>query len=291
MTLLTYQVFKTVADIGSFHKAAEILGLTPSAISHTISNMENELGFTVLTRSKSGIKLTNYGEHILPYVNAVLNSDESLQQVIAEMNGLKTGKVKIGVFSSVCINWMPDILSSFKEKYEGVEIEVFQGTYSDIVEWLKTGAVDLGLLSVSGAKDIPIEPLYNDPIYCIMQKGKRDASLGDTITLDDLKHYEFVTQRENTDADSQMFLKEKNLRIESKYHTLDDFATVRMVEQGYGVCLIPELILKDIPTDVQRFQLDPPAYRSIGIATMNPGFMAPAVRSLYNHIVEMYKEV
>ena len=53
MTLLTYQVFQTAANIGSFHKAADILGLTPSAISHTISSMENELGFTVMTRSKS----------------------------------------------------------------------------------------------------------------------------------------------------------------------------------------------------------------------------------------------
>ena len=80
MTLLTYQVFKTVADIGSFHKAAELLGLTPSAISHAIGSMEAELGFSVLTRCKSGVTLTNYGEHLLPYVNAVLNSDESLQR-------------------------------------------------------------------------------------------------------------------------------------------------------------------------------------------------------------------
>ena len=116
MTLLTYQVFKTVADIGSFHKAADLLGLTPSAISHAIGSMEAELGFSVLTRCKSGVTLTNYGEHLLPYVNAVLNSDESLQQFIAETNGLKAGKVKIGVFSSVCTNWMPDIMSSFKEK-------------------------------------------------------------------------------------------------------------------------------------------------------------------------------
>ena len=107
MTLLTYQVFKTVADIGSFRKAADILGLTPSAISHAISSMEAELGFSVLTRNKNGVTLTNYGEHLLPYVNAVLNSDESLRQFIAQTNGLKTGKVKIGVFSSVCTNWLP----------------------------------------------------------------------------------------------------------------------------------------------------------------------------------------
>ena len=89
MTLLTYQVFKTVADIGSFHKAADILGLTPSAISHAITNLEKELGFTVLIRSKSGITLTSNGENLLPYVNAVLNSDESLHQLVADMNGLQ----------------------------------------------------------------------------------------------------------------------------------------------------------------------------------------------------------
>ena len=167
MTLLTYQVFKTVADIGSFHKAADILGLTPSAISHAISSMETELGFSVMTRGKNGIALTNYGEHLLPYVNAVLNSDESLQQVIAEMNGLRTGKVKIGVFSSVCTNWLPDILRSFQEKYAEITIEVFQGTYDEVAYWIKNGVVDLGFLSVSSARDIPIEPLYRDPLLCV----------------------------------------------------------------------------------------------------------------------------
>ena len=184
MTLLTYQVFKTVADIGSFHKAADILGLTPSAISHTISNMESELGFSVLTRSKSGITLTNYGEHLLPYVNAVLNSDESLQQTIAEMNGLKIGKVKIGVFSSVCTNWLPDILSSFQKKYDQIVIEVFQGTYEDVADWSKTGVVDLGFLSVSSAKDIPIEPLYKDPLLCVLPKGAKKSGAIESMYIE-----------------------------------------------------------------------------------------------------------
>ena len=64
MTLLTYQVFKTIADVGSFHKAADILGLTPSAISHAISSMENELGFSVLTRSKAGVRHTTKQDHL-----------------------------------------------------------------------------------------------------------------------------------------------------------------------------------------------------------------------------------
>lgn len=291
MTLLTYQVFKTVADIGSFHKAADILGLTPSAISHTISNMETELGFSVLTRSKSGITLTNYGEHLLPYVNAVLNSDESLQQIIAEMNGLKTGRVKIGVFSSVCTTWLPDILSSFQQKYEGIQIEVYQGTYDDVADWIKTGVVDLGFLSVSSAKDIPIEPLYKDPLLCVLPKGSRKKSAPKHIDIEEMRSLQFVTQRESTDADIQNFLKENKLSIQSNYHVVDDLSTVRLVEKGFGICLMPELVMQDIPYEVDTYPIKPAACRIIGIAAMNPDFMAPAVRSMYQHIIANYKTI
>ena len=95
MTLLMYQVLKTVTEQGSFRKAAELLGLTPSAISHAVASLEGELGFPVLNRSKSGVTLTDYGERLLPYVNAVLNSNESLQQKVAQFNGLEQGTVKL----------------------------------------------------------------------------------------------------------------------------------------------------------------------------------------------------
>ena len=289
MTLLTYQVFKTVADIGSFRKAADILGLTPSAISHAISSMEAELGFSVLTRSKNGVTLTTYGEHLLPYVNAVLNSDESLQQFIAETNGLKAGKVKIGVFSSVCTNWLPQIMSSFEEKYPGVKIEVYQGSYDEVAFWLKNGVVDLGFLSVSSAGDIPIEPLCKDPLLCVMPKSMKVT--GQYIEIEEMRNHQFVTQRECTDADIQNFLKENKLTVQSNYHVVDDLSTVKLVEKGFGICLMPKLCMNDIPYDVNIYPLRGNPCRIIGIAVMNRDFMAPAVRTMYNHIVENYKEL
>lgn len=290
MTLLTYQVFKTVADIGSFHKAADILGLTPSAISHAITNLEKELGFTVLIRSKSGITLTSNGENLLPYVNAVLNSDESLHQLVADMNGLQMGTVKIGVFSSVCTSWLPDIMSSFKEKYKNVSIEVYQGTYDDVADWIKTGVVDLGFLSLSSAKDIPIEPLYRDPLLCVLPKGMPKTGDPQYMDIDDMRDMQFVTQRESTDADIQNFLRENRLSIQSKYHVVDDLSTVRLVEKGFGICLMPELVMHDIPYEVDTYMVRPHASRVIGIAILNKDFVAPAVRTMYNHIVDNYQQ-
>lgn len=291
MTLLTYQVFKTVADQGSFRKAADLLGLTPSAVSHAISAMEGELGFSVLNRSKNGATLTNYGEHLLPYVNAVLNSDESLQQAIAEFNGLKQGRVKMGCFSSVCTNWIPDILHSFQEKYPDILIEIFQGTYDDVSYWIKNGIVDLGFLSVSSAGDIPIEPLYRDPLLCVVPRGTARRQSGACMDLEEMRHYQFVSQRESTDADIQNFLKENSLDVRSHYHVVDDLSTVAMVASGFGICLMPEMVMKDIPYEVDCYPVEPDAYRIIGLATLNPEFMAPAVRTMYNHILEKYRRI
>lgn len=288
MTLLSYQVFKTVADQGSFRKAADLLGLTPSAISHGISSLESELGFPVLNRGKNGVTLTNYGERLLPYVNAVLNSDESLQQAIAEFNGLKQGKVKVGCFSSVCTNWLPELIHSFQKEYPGISIEIFQGTYDDVVYWIKNGVVDLGFLSVSSASDIPIEPLYKDPLLCVVPKGMRQSE--EPMGIEEMRHCQFVTQRESTDADIQNFLKKNNLNVQSSYHVVDDLSTIVMVANGFGICLMPEMVMNDIPYEVDCYPVRPDACRIIGIATLNPHNMAPAVRMFYNRVLKQYQQ-
>ena len=288
MTLLSYQVLKTVADQGSFRKAAELLGLTPSAVSHAVSSMEKELGFFVFNRGKNGVMLTNYGERLLPYVNAVLNSDESLQQAVAEFNGLKQGRIKIGCFSSVCTNWMPELIHAFAKSYPAIEMEIFQGTYDDVSYWIKNGVVDVGFLSVSSAGEIPIVPLYKDPLLCVVPKGLRTRQ--GRMEVEELREYQFVTQRESTDADIQNFMKEHDLNVTSNYHVVDGLSTVAMVAHGFGICLMPEMVMQDIPYEVDCFHLKEDAYRIIGLAALDFEAMAPAVRMFYEQVVKNYKQ-
>lgn len=291
MTLLSYQVFKTVVEQGSFQKAAEVLNLTPSAVSHAVSAMEQELGFSLFTRNKAGVSLTNYGEHLFPYMNAVLNSDESLKQAIAGLNGLQQGEVKVGCFSSVCTNWMTDIIQSFAKLYPDINLEIYQGTYADVSYWIKSGIVDIGFLSVSSAGDLPIEPLYKDPLLCVVPKGfqKRDDSA--YMTINEMKDQVFVSQMETTDADIAIFMKQNGLNVRSNYHVVDDLSTIAMVAAGFGICIMPELVMNDIPYAVETYPTMPGAYRIIGISALNPNFLAPAVKTLYNHVIEKYRTI
>ena len=78
MTLLACQIFSTIAHEGSFARTAEQLHLTPSAISHAVSTMETECGFPLFTRTKSGVTMTAAAENLLPAIQRLLASSESL---------------------------------------------------------------------------------------------------------------------------------------------------------------------------------------------------------------------
>ncbi|HAD19146.1 MAG TPA: LysR family transcriptional regulator, partial [Lachnospiraceae bacterium] len=242
MTLLSYQVFQTVVKQGSFQKAAEMLNLTPSAVSHAVASMEKSLGFSLFVRSKNGISLTNYGAQLMPYINAVLNSEESLQQAVSALNGLQHGTVKVGCFSSVCTNWMADIIHRFQREHPAIAIEVYQGTYADVSYWIKNGVVDFGFLSVSSAGDLPIEPLCEDPLLCITSVHYQKEQPSEHMSIEEMKNQVFVSQMETTDADIVNYMKVNGLNVQSSYHVVDDLSTIAMVSEGFGICIMPEMV-------------------------------------------------
>ena len=168
MTLFSYEIFDAVARQGSFNKAAQQLHLTPSAISHAIAVMEEELGFALFNRGKNGVSMTSYGASLYPSIRDVLNSDEALKQSIARLNGLEKGKVKLGVFNSVCASLLPGLLKSFAANYPQIEIEVYQGTYDDVKEWLRTGQVDIAFLSSTCREEFSLTELFREPLLCIV---------------------------------------------------------------------------------------------------------------------------
>ena len=200
MTLFSYEIFDAVARQGSFNKAAQQLHLTPSAISHAIAVMEAELGFTLFNRGKNGVTMTSYGASLYPSIRAVLNSDEALQQSIARLNGLEKGKVKLGAFNSVCAGLLPQILKSFMASYPQIEVEVYQGTYDDVKEWLRTGQVDLAFLSASCREEFNLTELFREPLLCIVPQDWPEPPNG-IMTPELMNGQSFVVQCDATDAE------------------------------------------------------------------------------------------
>lgn len=98
MSLIKYEIFIKVVEVGSLTKVGNILNLTQSAISHAISSLEDEFGLSLLTRGRSGIKLTDSGERLLRHFKKISQLNEQLYQEVAWIKGLE-----IGTFSTVSI--------------------------------------------------------------------------------------------------------------------------------------------------------------------------------------------
>ena len=210
MTLFSYEIFDAVARQGSFNKAAQQLHLTPSAISHAIAVMEAELGFTLFNRGKNGVTMTSYGASLYPSIRAVLNSDEALQQSIARLNGLEKGKVKLGAFNSICSGLLPSILKGFMAHYPQIEVEVYQGTYDDVKEWLRTGQVDIAFLSNNCREEFVLTELFHEPLLCITPMDWPEPPNG-VMTPALMNGQNFVVQWDATDAEMRQFLTRHHL--------------------------------------------------------------------------------
>lgn len=290
MTLLSYQVFKAIVEQGTFQQAAEVLGITPSAVSHAVASMESELGTALFIRSKSGNTLTGFGQSLLPYVNAVLTSEQTLQQAVSELSGVQSGKVRIGTFSSACTNWIPNILHTFKEKYPDIEVDIFEGTYGDIRHWLRTGIIDFGFQSFSASDGYPFEALHLDPLVCVLPKGFEKKGPAEYITFDEIRYMPFIMLQETVDADIRDYLKNHQITYSSSCHIEDDLAALVMVENGFGYTVMPEMVLKGFPFNIDSYPFEEPGYRVVGLTTLNYLGMSPAARALYDHIVDLYKQ-
>lgn len=175
MTLLACQIFSTIAHEGSFARTAEQLHLTPSAISHAVSTMETECGFPLFTRTKSGVTMTAAAENLLPAIQRLLASSESLDQSIAQINGMHKGVLRLGVFNSACVTWLPQLVPQFQLDFPGIDVQIYQGSYADICAWVKNGTAEIGFLSNSSALDLDFEPLYDDELVCIAPASYRPA--------------------------------------------------------------------------------------------------------------------
>lgn len=284
MTLSSYEIFLAVCTQQSFQKAALQLNLTPSAVSHAISAMEKEVGFSLFARGRTHVALTSQGEELLPHIQAVCNADSVLSQAIAQLNHLESGHVKLGCLSSVCIHWLPDIFRDFRKAFPHISLTVYQGTYDDIAQWIKTGQVDLGFLSHPSAQGLDFLPLYEDPFVCLVPEDFQTLH-EDYITIDEMKNHTFVTLREGSDDDVKSFMDAHNLSAHSCCFVEDDRSAAALVSSGMGFCVMPELAVLPLYAPVRLLTIKPELSRTIGLSVNPACSSAPAVQKMKEYII------
>ena len=276
MDTFNYRVLLTIVQYSSFQKAAELHNVTPPAVSHIVKQMEQTFGFPLFIRNRRGVILTTAGESVLPLISAIVAKENMLMQYLSDLNGLETGHVRLGIFNSMC-RYLPDLIHGFNEQYPNITFEIYQGSYENIIDWLKTGVVDIGFLSKTVNPGFPLYPIFADPLVCIFQKGSITASETE-ISLESLADERFIMQRESCDADARRIMDKLNLDVRTVCHVVDDQTTVEMVKAGFGFAIMPLLTMYGFEDEVKMLTITPEEKRVIGIAVRDEQDLPPAVK-------------
>lgn len=284
-----YEALAKVVELGSLTKAAEVLGCTQSAVSHAISNLESEFGFAILKRSRAGVRLTSEGERIMPPVRGMLNYEEQLKQTVSAIRGLDFGTVRIGAFTSVAVHWLPSVIKEFQSDYPNVDIKLLNGDYHDVEQWIIEGSVDLGFVNVPADLGCECVPLMEDRLLAILPRDHKFASYP-KFPLVECETEAFITLLETSNHDANKALSAAGIKPNIRFSTKDDYAIIAMVEQGLGISIMPELLLKGRHDDVVIRELVPPSKRTIGLAIPETSKASPATRRFADYIIKWVTE-
>lgn len=289
MSISKFETLAKVCELGSLTKAAEALGCTQSAVSHTINSLEEQFGFAILTRSRAGVKLTDDGRRIMPSVRGMLNYYEQLKQTVSAIRGLDFGTVRIGAFTSVAVHWLPGVIKEFQRDFPNVDIKLLNGDYHDVEKWLIEGSVDLGFVNLPSSLNCECIALMEDRLLAILPPDHKFASYP-KFPLVECETEAFITLLETSNHDANKALSAAGIKPNIKFSTKDDYAIIAMVEQGLGVSIMPELLLRGRHDNVVVKELVPPSKRTIGLAIGETSSQSPATRKFADYIIRWVKE-
>lgn len=265
MSLVKYEILSKVAELMSFTKAAEALGLTQSAVSHAVSSLEKELGFALIHRSRTGVTVTSEGQTMLFSMRNVLEAEELLQQEASNILGVTRGKVRIGVISSISSNWMPEIIQIMDHHYPGIQVELREGDYYEIEQWLQSGEVDAGFLNGKKSDLFQFIELRQDPLLCIVS-DKSPLYEKEEIDIVELENLPFIMTSYRGKNDVKVLLEQYHVKPNIRFELSEEVGIISMITHHLGMSILPKLVIDRFPASLRTIPLKQGGYRTIGLA-------------------------
>ena len=283
-----YIALQKVIEVGSFTKAAEVLGYTQSSVSQMIASLEKEIGMKLLVRTRHEISLTPEGNTLFPYIEQAIYQYRSIYEKVNEIKKLDTGVIRIGTFSSISYQWLPDLVKGFQEKYPNVEFVFYQGDYSSIEKWIHTGKVDFGFITPSAVKNIETEILEKGEMLVVLPKC-HPLHKKEKIQIKEISEIPFILLEEGHYNETMIAFEKENKKPNIKFIVHDDFTIMRMVEKEMGISILSELMTKESMYNIETKSLDPPIYRTVAVGYKNKSMLPIAARRFIDYISSQIK--
>ena len=264
MNLSQLEVLVAIVDAGSLTEAAEAVGLTQSAVSHSLNRLEAELGVTLLERGRQGISVSRIGQEVVNHARIILSQTEIIRQKTARARGVSVGKLRFGCVPHVSPRLLTGIIRDFQHRYPEIEIVLFEGKSPELMNWLQEGIIDAAMVLLPDHYPLSV-PLARDEIKVILAESHPLAT-ADKLTLAQLSDEPLIAPQDQyqliTSLPQLQHVSLPHLHYAvSAYHTI-----FGMVRENMGVSLLPGDLITPVVDGIVSVPLVPPLVVDVYLA-------------------------
>lgn len=278
-----HNVIKTVYEMKSISCAANKLNYTQSAVSQIIKGFEKEVGVKIFKRSKSGVELMPNAEEIMKCIIEICDLEEKINNISDNLTSLDTGYIRIGTIQSIAYNWLPEILDRFSEDYPNISFDIVVDKFDELVKKVKSNQLDIIFVSEYSVPDMNFVKLYIDELVLITPvKHKLSSQI--TVPISKLKDEKFILSADGLSYETGIIFNRNGIDPEIKYKVNEDFTVIKLVESGFGVAILPKLLLENTPFNVSIRNFSEHYNRVLGVAYSKDIELTPVVEMFINYV-------
>jgi len=243
-----FKLVDTISKEGTLTKAANILHLTQSALSHQLKELERELDVEIFSRNGKRLHLTEQGHRFLRSAEKILAEIKSLEEDINNYKNGNTGKLTISMQCYTAYHWLPGIIKYYKKQWPDINIQILSDATRRPLEYLMNGDLDIGIIRTQMVNTkIRYEAIFEDKLTAVVCKDHPLAKKS-VIKIADFQGEELILplydpSYQDTPVIESLIqaqqVKPKNLH---RIHYTD--ATIEMVNAGLGITVMADWIVE-----------------------------------------------
>lgn len=242
VTIHQLLVFKTVADLRSFTRAAEALHLSQPAVSHQMKGLAHALGTHLFEHKVRRTQLTQAGALLHEHAGRILAECRAAGRAIDELQGLRRGTLRVFGDTTVGIYVLPDVLGAFKEAYPGIDVRLDVGNREQLFDRFEREAADFGV--IGRLWEHPTIPLVVQPFLpnelIAIASPRHPLAGAKRISVDRLAQEPFIAREPGSGtretADAALHRADRPVRIPMELAS--NGAIKRAVARGLGVSIL-----------------------------------------------------
>ena len=283
MELRQLEYFAAVARHRHFGRAAEAVYVSQPALSQQVRRLEAELGVALLKRTSRGVGLTPAGAELLARAETILAEAGRARAAMDEHAGVVRGSVRVAATPADSVR-LPETIAAFHRDHPGVRIALRHASAAQALELVRSGAVDLAVLSLAGADEgLTVTPLADEPLRLITASDDPLAGAG-PVPLEQLNGRAFVLGEPGSALRATVMAacQDQGFSPVPLLEVGDPATTRHLVGAGLGVALVPASWLEVPGPEVGVAAVDPAPRHATSMVTA--GELPPAGRLLADRL-------